>query len=143
MSSRQSNRHSGAGSKSMLPNGRKKGRQTFTKALHAITDHPDYLALSKQTRAFLWDFARQYNGRNNGDLAAAVGTMGQWGWTKAELKRAKAEALERRWIEVTRLPRFPRDPTLYRLTWMATSPELRSEKILDPGAFNQEVRSLR
>lgn len=81
-----------ANSRGMLANGRKANGQQFTKALHAIYDHPDYIALPKQTRAFLWDFARQYNGRNNGDLSAAPGTMARWGWTRAELKKAKREA---------------------------------------------------
>jgi hypothetical protein len=39
-----------ANSRGMLPNGRKKAGPAFTKALHAITDQPDYKAVSKQTR---------------------------------------------------------------------------------------------
>lgn len=127
----------------MLANGRKANGQQFTKALHAIYDHPDYIALPKQTRAFLWDFARQYNGRNNGDLSAAPGTMARWGWTRAELKKAKREAEGAGWIEVTRYPRYPRDPTLYRLTWLAVSEELRGQGKLDSSVFAQKVRRLR
>jgi len=132
-----------ANSKGMLANGRGKRSQGFLKALHVIYDHPDYIALSKPTRAFVWDMARQYNLRNNGDLSAALGMMEQWGWTQAELKRARKEAETRNWIQVTRYPRFPRDPTLYRLTWLPTSPELKDSGKLDPGAFEQTVRSLK
>ncbi|MFV8816669.1 hypothetical protein [Haliea sp. E17] len=132
-----------ANSKRMLPNGRAKGSEGFFKALHAIFDHPEYIALSKQTRAFIWDLARQYNLRNNGDLSAALGAMEQWGWTQSELKRARKEALEAGWIEVTRYPRFPRDPTLYRLAWLPTSPELKDREKLEPAAFRQQVKRLK
>jgi len=126
----------------MLPSGRKKAGPPFTKALHAIHDHPDYVALTKQTRAFLWDLARQYNGYNNGNLAACEGLMRPLGWSKWELMRARSEALEMGWIEVTRYPTAKRDPVLYRLTWMLTD-RWEGRPVLDPGATQQKVRSLK
>lgn len=131
-----------ANSKGMLPNGRKKAGPPFTRALHAITDHPDYKALSKQTRAFLWDLARQYNGYNNGNLSAAVGTMGKLGWTKWELMRARTEALKAGWIEVTRYPTAKRQPVLYRLSWLATD-KWEGKPYLDPEAHKQPVKALK
>ena len=66
----------------MKNNGRGGGKQTFVRALHAIFDHPDYIGLSKTSRAFLWDFMRQYNGFNNGNLSGAPAIMGKYGWDK-------------------------------------------------------------
>lgn len=129
-------------SRGMRNNGRGAGKPPFTMALHAITDHPDYKCLLKQTRAFLWDFARQYNGYNNGNLSAAPGTMGKYGWSKWELMRAREEAEKAGWIEVTRLPRAKREPTLYRLTWMEAD-NWYGKPILDAGAHAQKKRSLR
>ena len=106
-----------ANSKKMLPNGRGSQSPQFLMALHAIFDHPDYQTMSKQTRAFLWDFARQYNGHNNGNLSAAVGVMGKYGWSRRELSRARKEAQACGWIAPTRMPRAKREPILYRLTW--------------------------
>ncbi len=131
-----------ANSKGMKPNGRGNKGHSFTMALHVITDHPDYTSLSKQTRAFLWDFARQYNGYNNGNLSAAVGAMGQFGWTKWELRRARSEAEAGGWIEVTRYPRAKREPILYRLTWLETD-KWDGKPYLDDGAHAQKRKSLR
>ncbi|MBA6412379.1 hypothetical protein H2508_04565 [Parahaliea sp. F7430] len=131
-----------ANSKGMLPNGRKKSGPQFTRALHAITDHPDYIAMSKQSRAFLWDLSRQYNGFNNGNLAACLGVMGKLGWTKWELMRARKEAESLGWIEVTRYPSAKRDPVLYRLTWLKTD-KWDGKPKLDVGAHAQRVRSLK
>lgn len=129
-------------SKGMLPNGRSSAGGAFTKALHAIHDHPDYVALSKQTRAFLWDLARQYNGKNNGNLSAAVGTMGKLGWTKWELMRARKEARKNGWIEITRYPAARREPVLYRLSWLPAD-KWEGKPYLDKDAYKQKVKSLR
>lgn len=131
-----------ANSKGMLPTGRSKAGGGFTRALHAITDHPDYIALSKQTRAFLWDLARQYNGHNNGNLSAAVGIMGKHGWTKWELMRARTEALEHGWIEATRYPTAKREPVLYRLSWLPTD-KWEGRPHLDAEAYKQPVKPLK
>lgn len=131
-----------ANSKGMLANGRKKGGPPFVRMLHAILDHDDYKAMRKPTRAFLCDLARQYNGFNNGNLSAAEGVMGAYGWTKWELIRARREAEAYGWIEVTRYPRAKRDPILYRLTWMPTD-KWDGHPKLDVGAHNQKVRRLR
>ncbi len=129
-------------SRGMLPNGRSNAGGSFTKALHAIHDHPDYIALTKQTRAFLWDLARQYTGHNNGNLSGAVGTMGKYGWTKWELMRARKEALEHGWIEVTRYPNSKREAVLYRLSWLPTD-KWEGKPYLEPQAHKQKVRPLK
>lgn len=129
-------------SKGMLPNGRKSPGPPFVRALYAIFDHPDYLALAKQSRAFLWDLARQYNGFNNGNLSAAPGTMARLGWTKDEIKRAVKELKALGWIEITREQRYGRQPHLYRLAWLNTD-RWEGAPHLDRDALQQKVKSLR
>ncbi len=129
-------------SKGMKANGRGHGKETFFRALHAIYDHPDYLALSKTSRAFLWDLCRQYNGRNNGNLSAAPAIMSPMKWDKNTTLRSRRELQERGWIAVTRWPRAKREPILYRLTWLELD-EWKGKPALDPEAFNQPRRSLR
>ena len=131
-----------AKSKRMKANGRGHGKETFFRALHAIFDHPDYLALSKTARAFLWDLCSQYNGRNNGNLSAAPGIMGPMGWDKNTTLRSRRELLEKGWITVTRLPRAKREPILYRLTWLDLD-QWSGRPELDPEAYRVPRRSLR
>jgi hypothetical protein len=129
-------------SKGMLPNGKKAKGGTFTMFPHAIQDHHDYCALSLGARAFLLDFMRQYNGRNNGNLAASEGVMGKYGYSKRQCMRYRNELKKRGWIEVTRYPRWPRDPYLYRVTWREVD-EWEGLPVLEVGARQQRPRSLR
>lgn len=126
----------------MKPNGRGKAPPPFFMALHAIFDHPDYLTLSKTARAFLWDFSRQYNGHNNGNLSAAPGIMGRMGWDKKTATRCRKELEQAGWIEVTRYPRAKKEPVLYRLAWMDVD-RWEGKPHLDPEAFKMPRRSLR
>lgn len=126
----------------MKPNGRGKSPPPFFKALHAIFDHPDYLTLSKTARAFLWDFSRQYNGHNNGNLSAAPGIMGPMGWDKKTATRCRQELERLDWIRVTRLPRAKREPVLYCLSWVDLD-KWEGKPHLDPEVFKMPRRSLR
>ena len=128
--------------KGMKPNGRGNGTPHFFMALHAIFDHPDYLALSKTARAFLWDMCRQHNGRNNGNLSAAPGIMGRMGWDKKTALRCRKELEAHNWIAVTRYPRSKREPILYRLTWLDLD-TWTGKPYLDAEALNQPRRSLK
>lgn len=136
MGSWKPNRHG------MLPNGRKAGEGTFTRLPHALQQHADYLALSLGARAFLVDFMSQYNGRNNGNLAAAEGVMGNFNYSKRQCIRYRRELIERGWIEVTRTPRWPREPFLFRATWLPVN-EWAGEPLLDDGVRLRPRRSLR
>lgn len=129
-----------ANSKGMLPNGRRKSGPTFVMVLHAILDHPDYIALSGSAAKLLWDVARQYNGHNNGDLTAAMSVMAARGWQKKTLARALAELLERDWLRRTRHPRLKRQAALYALSWL---PVNECGGKLDAGADKEPVRSLK
>lgn len=129
-------------SKKMLANGRGGTSPLFLMALHAIFDHPDYLKLSKTARAFLWDFARQYNGHNNGNLSAAPAIMGKKGYDKKTATRCRRELEANNWIAVTRYPAAKREPVLYRLTWLDVD-SWEGKPYLDPEAKKQPRRSLR
>jgi hypothetical protein len=131
-----------ANSRGMYPNGRKKGDGLFVKGLHAIYQHPDYRALSIQARAFLWDFASTYNLKNNGNLSASEGVMGEFGYSRYQCYRLRNELLKHDWIEVTRHPRFPRDPYLYRLTWLDLN-EWSGPPYIDDGIRRKAWKSLR
>jgi len=128
-------------SRGMLPGGRKAGGGTFTRVPHALQRHPDYIALTLGARAFLVDLMSQYNGRNNGNLAAAEGVMGKLGYSKRQCIRYREELKERGWIEVTRTPRWPREPYLFRLTWIDVG-DWTGEPVLDEGVRLRPRRSL-
>ncbi len=129
-------------SRGMKPNGRGKGKMPFVCALHAIFDHPDYIALSKTARAFLWDFARQFNGYNNGNLSAAPAIMEKYGWEKKTALRCRKELEQKGWISVTRYPQAKKEPTLYRLNWLDLD-RWEGKPFLEPEAYRAKRRSLR
>lgn len=132
----------GINNQGMKANGRGHGKEPFVRALCAIFDHPDYIALSKTSRAFLWDLARHYNGHNNGNLSIALGIMGKQGWDKRTIARCRDELMAANWLAITRLPRAKREPILYRLTWLDLD-KWEGKPVLDPDAFKQQRRTLR
>lgn len=83
----------------------------------ACLEHPNYIALSLTARALLVEFARQYNGFNNGDLCCAWKLMKARGWkSRSTVERARDELLARGWIEQTRQG-GRNAPNLYALTF--------------------------
>lgn len=129
-------------SRGMKANGRGSGKGQFFRALHAIFDHPDYIALSKSSRAFLWDMSRQYNGYNNGNISAAPAIMERMGWDKKTALRCRKELEARGWIVVTRYPRARKEPVLYRFSWLDVD-VWAGKPYLDPGADKVPRRRLR
>jgi hypothetical protein len=82
-------------------------------------DHPCYNSLSHTATRLLFEFARQYNGHNNGDLCAAWKLMHVRGWRSRDtLDRAKRELLDHGLILLTRQG-GRRKANLYALTWRA------------------------
>lgn len=64
-----------------------KGRResgTFTAIPHAVQDCANWRQCSGTAIKLLCDLARQYNGRNNGDLCAALSVLKPRGWTAPE-----------------------------------------------------------
>ncbi|MEM8940732.1 MAG: hypothetical protein AAGC91_01165 [Pseudomonadota bacterium] len=130
-------------SRGMLSNGRKAGTGTFLRAPHDLFVHPDYLALSKPARAFLWDFGSQYQYRkNNGNLSAAPSIMAAYGYSKPTIHRLVRELLLYDWIRVTRTPMHPRQCYLYALSWIDLD-DWGGDPILDVGARSMRKKALR
>src|SRR5690606_31663189 len=63
--------------------GRREGG-TFTAIPHAVQDSPNWRQCSGTAIKMLCDVARQYNGRNNGDLCAALSVLRPYGWKAPE-----------------------------------------------------------
>ncbi|WP_120993158.1 MarR family transcriptional regulator [Stutzerimonas urumqiensis] len=88
----------------------------------ALMAHPDFRELSGSALKVLMLLGSQYNGHNNGDLAATHTMMGAWGgMAKATLAAALRELQERNLIARTRQHNRSRDgarPALFAFTWL-------------------------
>jgi len=88
----------------------------------ALMAHPDFRELSPSALKVLMVLGYQYNGRNNGNLAATHTMLEAWGgMAEATLSRALKELQERELIIKTRTHYKGRDgarPALYGLTWI-------------------------
>ncbi len=88
----------------------------------ALMRHPDFKQLSFSAVKVLVVLGEQYNGRNNGNLAATHTMLRQWGgMAKGTLAAALRELQARNLIIKTRDYNRSRDgasPTLYALTWV-------------------------
>jgi len=100
-------------------NRRESGR--FILIPHAVLTSSDYIGLSYKSKALLVDLAYQYNGRNNGDLTAALGYMQTRGWKRsATLTDAVQELMVANLIIKTREGKFQNPHSrcaLYAITW--------------------------
>ena len=47
----------------------------FAQLPHVVLNSADYISLSYKSKALLVDLVYQYNGKNNGDLTAALGFL--------------------------------------------------------------------
>lgn len=129
-----------------------KGRRSggrFAGIPHVVMNHPDYIALSNAARSLLFEFSRQYNGHNNGDLSAAFSVMRDRNVvaSKTTLAKLLRELEDRRMVIRTREPRFLNPGgrcALYALAWMAIDEcpgkglEVASTRI-PPRAFSAEI----
>ncbi len=97
-----------------------KGRRTggtFTRLPHAVQDSENYSNCGKSARALLADLIRHFNGKNNGDLCAAVTTLRPYGWTRGEtISHLLRELRHYGLIKLTRQGGL-NTPSLYALTW--------------------------
>jgi hypothetical protein len=92
---------------------------TFTLIPHAVQDSPNWRACSGTGIKLLCDLARQFNGRNNGDLCAALTLMKPRGWTRREtILIAARELIHYGLIVLTRQGGL-HYPNLYAVTWLA------------------------
>lgn len=92
----------------------------------ALMEHPDFRELSPSATKVLMLLGCQYNGRNNGDLAATATMMEAWGgMAKGTLAKALRELQAKRLVYKTRYHRRGVDgakPTLYALSWVDIDP---------------------
>lgn len=104
---------------------RHKGRRSsggFTAIPHAVQDSENWRRCSASAIKLLLDVARQYNGRNNGDLCATFSIMKARGWRSCDtLARALKEARHYGLLLLTRQGGMD-FPSLYALTWQAIDP---------------------
>ena len=108
----------------MKPRSRQKhkGRResgSFTAIPHAVQDSPNWAQCSGTAIKLLDTIARQYNGRNNGDLCAALSVLKRYGWTSPDtVTWALRELRHYGFLLLTRQGGL-HGPSLYALTWHA------------------------
>jgi hypothetical protein len=85
----------------------------------AVADSLAFTSLTPLARALYVDLRRQYNGRNNGDICAADGLLGQYGWAHSTIHKLLKELVEHELIKKTRqggIACMSHIPTLYGFT---------------------------
>lgn len=91
---------------------------TFTLIPHAVQDSANWRQCSGTAIKLLCDLARQFNGRNNGDLCAALTVMEPRGWKHGEtVGNALRELRHYGLLFLTRQGGLNK-PSLYALTWL-------------------------
>jgi len=99
-----------------------KGRResgSYTAIPHAVTGTRKYRTLSYLGKALMLDLSSQYNGKNNGDLAAPWPGMKELGWrSSSTLWKAKKELMDVGFIICTRHG-WQNVPSLFAFTWFA------------------------
>jgi len=117
---------------------RSKGRREARPFLMLPTDmlhHPRFAGLSAHSVKLLLDVARQYNGKNNGDLAAPYSVLQRERHWKSRdtLGKSIGELCRAGFLEVTRRGRNfatggTPEPNLYALTWKPIDPSPKHNK---------------
>lgn len=91
----------------------------FVALPHYILASPEWAALPGREMKLLLEIARQYTGKNNGDLAITRSVLAARGWTSQDqVQKARDELVARGWIMVTRQG-GRHIPSLYAITWLA------------------------
>jgi hypothetical protein len=99
---------------------KEKGRQLsgpFVKLPHEVQDSANWKACGGTAIKLLCAIARQYNGKNNGDLGASIKIMAALGWRSSDtLDRSLKELLHYGFITLTRQG-GRNSANLYAITW--------------------------
>jgi hypothetical protein len=110
----------------MISRYKAKGRREtgrFVALPHSVLSSTDYIGLTTKSKALLVDFAYQYNGRNNGDLTAALAILSKRGWKRnATISSAANELMTANMIIRTREGKFQNPHSrcaLYALSWQS------------------------
>ena len=91
---------------------------------HSVADTVAYCSLSAHAQKLWHDLLLQYNGSNNGHIAAILTQLAKRGWTNGTLYRALDELQKKGFIVRTRqggIGAMKKICTLYRFTHLATS----------------------
>lgn len=108
-------RHMSGGKRCKAKGRRESG--TFATLPHNVIRSANWQRASGNAIKLAIDLLAQFNGKNNGDLAAPFSTMKKRGWkSSGTLKRAEREALHYGLIEKTRQGGLNRC-NLYAVTW--------------------------
>ncbi len=92
---------------------------TFTAIPHAVQDCPNWRACGGTAIKLLCDLARQFNGKNNGDLCAAMSILRSKGWTSPETVNYALRELRHNGLIVQTRQGGLHATSLYALTWHA------------------------
>lgn len=96
-----------------------KNKGRFAGIPNAVMENRSYLALSFSARSLLLEFAKQYNGHNNGKLCAIPEQLAPRGFRSATtVYNATKELLSSELIILSKLgPKGSRKPHYYALAW--------------------------
>ncbi len=106
-----------------MPNGKGSPSKaiTYPGYLHlhkALLNCPDFISLKGNTIKLLIDIGSQYNGRNNGDLCAAMSILKKRGWnSNQQICKGIKELIEKNLITQTKQGGLNMGPNLYAITW--------------------------
>lgn len=105
---------------------------------HSVLDSEAFIGLGAPAVRLLLDIARQYSGRNNGQLLCAASIMAKRGWTSNDtLTRARRELEAAGFIQQTRPPMMPRRAAWYGITWRPL--DYLPEMDVKPGDFSKNA----
>ncbi len=86
---------------------------------HAIQDCPNWAAYSGTAVKMLDTLARQFNGKNNGDLCAALSVLKRYGWKSDDTVFWALRELRHYGLIVLTRQGGLHAPSLFALTWCA------------------------
>lgn len=101
---------------------RHKGRREgglFTLIPHAVQDCTNWRQCGGTAIKLLLDMARQYNGRNNGDLCASISVLRHCGWSSPDTLNFALKELRHYGLIILTRQGGLHCPSLYALTWHA------------------------
>lgn len=92
---------------------------TFYAIPHAVMDSANWRRCSAPSIKLLMDLARQYNGKNNGDLCATMSLLRERGWSSSDTVTVALRELRHfGFLTLTRQGGMPQ-ASLFGLTWHA------------------------
>ena len=131
----------------MSKNSKRSNSKSFAGIPRVVMDSPDFINLKSGAVRLLLELAKQFNGRNNGDLTVAHSLLKRRGISsKNTITKATAELIEANMILRTRQGVFLNPGgrcALYALTWLpideCPGKQLEvKETLVPPRAFSTE-----